>query len=386
MLQIYVIIYIGMLHKIKDVQKGLPAMKKWILTLTLLLLLPVQAFAANPTDDHLSFPDDFRIDTQIVNLPNNQSVLADMANNRIELVDLNTSKSIWKKSYERIFSYDVLTSSSKLVLLVEHKQSLQKITLSTATGTLGKVLSTVTLPAHLYQAISGNGSQLAWSAPTSTSKEQIVVQSSKQLSVYQAPWTKAVLSTTPNIQQTFNYESANPSQVKTFSHYVVAQYHGGSLMQTQIVFYIWDIAHTTVKGKTITIPWNIDADFQLQNNELVLYTTNIKGNALGANTDKPFPIYARYNLATGQPTYEMIRTLADRDAEWTTDYNNNQVFLIDDNEQKNYLYDRNGKEIWQMSKTSDNTVSKFIKYENGLLYMIVENLDHQFSIVKQPLL
>ena len=361
-------------------------MKKWILTILLLLLLPVQAFAANHTDDHLSFPEDFRIDTQIVNLPNDQALLADLPNNRIEIVDLNTSKSLLQQSYDRIFSYDVLASSNKLVLLVEHQQSLQKITLSTAQATTGKILSTVTLPASLYQVISGNSSQLTWSAPTSTTKEQIIVQSSKQLSIYQAPWKKATLSTMPTIQQTFNYESANPFKVKKISHYVVAQYHGGSLMQSQNVFYIWDAAHPTVKGKTITTPWNVDADFQLQHNELILYTTNMKGNALGVNKDTPFPIYARYNLATGQPTYKMIRTLADRDAEWTTDYNNNQVFLIDDNEQKNYLYDCNGKEIWQMSKTSDNTVSKFIKYENGLLYMIVENLDHQFSIVKQPLL
>lgn len=375
-----------MLHKIKDVQKGLPVMKKWILTLTLLLLLPVQAFAANPTDDHLSFPDDFRIDTQIVNLPHDQAVLVDIANNCIEIVNLNTSMPLWKNTYDRIFSYNVLTSSNKLVLIVQHKQSLQKITLSTAQATSGKILSTVTLPAHLYQVVVGNGSQLAWSAPTSTSKEQIVVQSSKQLSVYHAPWKQASLTTTPTIQQTFNYENANPTQVKTFSHYVVAQYNGGSLMQTQNVFYIWDTAHPNVKAKTITVPWNLDADFQLQSNELIVYTTNIKGNPLGANTDKPFPIYARYNLATGQPVYEMIRTLADRDEKWTTDYNNNQVFLIDNSEQKNYLYDRNGKEIWQMPQTSENTVSKFIKYENGLLYMIVENLDHQFSIVKQPLL
>lgn len=361
-------------------------MKKWILTIILLLLLPVQAFAANSTDDHLSFPDDFHMDTQIVNLPHDQAVMVDMNNHSIEIVDLNTSKSLWKKSYDLIFSYNVLAGSNKIVMLVDHKQSLQKITLSTAQATTGQLLSTTTLPQTLYQFVTSNGSQLDWSAPTATTKEQIVVQSTKQLSVYQAPWKKAVLSTTPDIQQTFNYENANPYQVNTQSHYVVAQYHGSSLMQTQMVFYIWDTAHPTVKGKTITVPWNIDADFQLQNNELVLYTTNIKGNPLGANTDKPFPFYARYHLATGQPTYEMIRTLADRDAEWTTDYNNNQVFLIDDNEQKNYLYDRNGKEIWQMSKTSDNTVSKFIKYENGLLYMIVENLDHQFSIVKQPLL
>lgn len=361
-------------------------MKKWILTIILLLLLPVQAFAANSTDDHLSFPDDFHMDTQIVNLPHDQAVMVDMNNHSIEIVDLNTSKSLWKKSYDLIFSYDVLAGSNKIVMLVDHKQSLQKITLSTAQATTAQLLSTTTLPQTLYQFVTSNGSQLHWSAPTATTKEQIVVQSTKQLSVYQAPWKKAVLSTTPDIQQNFNYENANPYQVNTQSHYVVAQYHGSSLMQTQMVFYIWDTARPTVKGKTITVPWNIDADFQLQNNELVLYTTNIKGNPLGANTDKPFPVYARYNLATGQPTYEMIRTLADRDAEWTTDYNNNQVFLIDDNEQKNYLYDRNGKEIWQMSKTSDNTVSKFIKYENGLLYMIVENLDHQFSIVKQSLL
>lgn len=361
-------------------------MKKWILTIVLLLLLPVQAFAANSTDDHLSFPEDFHIDTQIVNLPHDQAVLVDMAKHHIEMVDLNTSKSLWKQSYDRIFSYDVLIGSNKMVLLVDHKNSLQKITLSTAKATMGQVLSTTTLPQTLYQSVVGNGSQLDWSAPTATTKEQIVVQSTKQLSVYQAPWKKAVLSTTPSIQQTFNYENVNPYQVNTQSHYVVAQYNGGSLMQSQNVFYIWDTAHPTVKGKTITAPWNIDADFQLQNNELILYTTNSKGNPLGANTDKPFPVYARYNLATGQPTYEMMRTFADRDAEWTTDYNNNQVFLVDDSEQKNYLYDRNGKEIWQMSKTSDNTVSKFIKYENGLLYMIVENLDHQFSIVKQPLL
>lgn len=363
-------------------------MKSWILTLTMLLLLPVQAFAANSTstDDTLSFPEDFHIQTEIVNLPNDQAVLADMSTNDIEVVDLNTSKSVWKKSYDYIFSYDVLSGSNKIVLLVGNQQSLQKITLSTAESTSGKVLSTTTLPQTLYRSVQQNNAKIDWSAPTSTTKEQIVVQSTNQLSIYQAPWKKAVLSTTPNIQQTFNYENATPYKISTLAHYAVAQYSGNRLMQTQQLFYIWDMANPTATGKTIAVPWNVDADFQLQNNELVVYTTNIKGNALGANTERPFPIYARYDLATGQPVYEMIRTFADRDAKWTTEYNNNQVFLIDDTEQKNYLYDRNGQAIREMSQTSENTVSKFIKYDNGLLYMIVENLDHQFLIVKQPVL
>ncbi|WP_458120193.1 hypothetical protein [Paenibacillus sp. Z6-24] len=370
------------------------------LLLALALALPLTAHAAPSSfadnipsveqsrlpEDLQSFPEDFYIQTDMVSMAGGHTLFADKDHQRIYMANAETSREEWSKSYDHIYNYKVIPGSPKIVLLVEHHNKLQKIVLSTA----GKTLSRYSYPDAMLKILKNEPSlsaQIGWSAPDkSGQKEKLALQAGDHIYIYQYPWKKPMQTFTTSTRQSSNYENLISTRVEYQGNDLVIAYQAVSLMQTQYVFDLLDTSKAGNKPHTVKVPWNLKAQMQLENGAAVIYTSNILGSPLGLNADVPYPIYVRYDVKTGKLLAQITRTLSDQHKEWQTDYSQGQLFLADRAAGKLYLYDRSGKPIWETAEPSKRISYRFIKYEQGMVYLLVENIDREFSIAKMPVM
>ncbi len=339
-----------------------------------------------PEQQQLSFPGDFAITQDIVNLSQDRALFVDRFTGDVYMNDLNTGRNLWSHQYEHIYSYRMLPASGKLVLIIQHKQQLQKLVL----GSKGETLSTFSYPAALLGSLSDT--QLAsylisWSAPLGQGeKERLAIQQNDEVRIYEAPWKKPLRTFKLKAVQSNTAEDIRGTHMEYQSDRLVIQYAAGSLMQTDQVFELLNTGQVKNQGQVIQMPWNLQSDFQLENGQAVIYSYNDNEFALGIRGATPYPIYRRYDVATGKLLIEKTRVFTAQQPGWSTDYSNGQLLVLDDTEQRMYLYDKHGKELWQLPQLSGEIRLRLIKYENKLLYMLIETKDRQFKLVKQPLI
>jgi len=368
-----------------------------LLVWTLACALPLSAYAAqtpatNNTSlsaeysrlpaDLQSFPEDFYIHTDIISMPNGQALFIDPDQQHIYMADTKTSTEQWNQSYDHIYSCKMMPGSSKIVLIVRNQQQLQKIVLSTS----GKTLSQFSYPDAMLKWLSRSPSaQIGWSAPDkSGQKEKVAIQSGDRIYIYQSPWKKPIQTFTSPTRQNHLYDKVISTRVDYQGNDLVIAYQADRLMQTQSVFELFHTSKATSKPHIIQTPWNLKAQLKLENGEAVIYTSNILRNPLGLNAEVPHPIYARYNVKTGKLLAEVTRTLGDQNNKWETDYSQGQLFLADKAAGMMYLYDSSGKKIWETAEPSQRITYRFIKYEQGMLYLLAENSNREFTIAKVP--
>ncbi len=334
----------------------------------------------------LSFPQDFWIEQDIVALPQDRVLFVDRLTGDIYLNDLQTGSNLWSHQYEHIYSYRALPSSGKLVLIIQNKQHLQKLVL----GSKGETLSTFNYPASLLGSLSDHqlsSYQISWSAPLQQGeKERIAIQQQDEVRIYESPWKKPLRTYKLKALQNHTLKDIHSTHMEYQSDRLVIQYAAGSLMQTEQIFEMLNTSSTSYQGKVIEIPWNLQSDFQLENGQAVIYSYSTKHPPLGPNGATSYPIYRRYDVATGKLLVEKTYVFKAQEPLWTTEYSNGQLLLSDRDEDRMSLYDKQGKELWQLPQLSDDIRLRLIKYENKLLYLLIETKDRQFKLVKQPLI
>jgi len=368
-----------------------------LLALTLVLPLSVQAAQVPSTDksslstehsrlpaDLQSFPEDFYIHTDIISLTHGQALFIDTDRQHIYMADTGASTEQRNQSYDHIYSCKVMPGNAKIVLLVQNNNKLQKIVLSIT----GKILSQSSYPDALLKLLKSDPSaQIGWSAPNkSGQKEKVALQAGDRIYIYQSPWKKPIQTFTSPTRQNRDYDHATSTQVEYQGNDLVIAYQADRLMQTQSVFELFDTSKAGSKPHIIKTPWNLKAQLQLENGEAVIYTSNILRNSLGLNTEVPYPLYVRYNVKTGKLLAEVTRTLADQNSKWETDYSHGQLFLADKAANMLYLYDSSGKKIWETAEPSQRISYRYINYEQGILYLLVENINREFIIAKVPVM
>ncbi len=334
----------------------------------------------------LSFPKDFAITQDIVNLPNHHVLFLDRSAGTIYMNDLSTGRNVWSRTYNQLLSYKMLPTSDKLVLIVQEKDKLQKLVLNSR----GETLSTFTFPAALRASLSDTSHdayQLSWSAPLQKGeKERIALEQGGEVRIYESPWKKPIRTFKLQAVQANTAEDIVVRHMEYQSDRLVIQYAAHSLVQTEAVFELMDTSTTTYKGKVILMPWNLSSEFQLENGQAVIYSYNDNDFALGISGATAYPIYRRYDVATGKLLFEKTHVFADQQPRWTTEYSNEQLLLSDTYGKRMYLYDKAGQELWQLPQLSDKLLIRFIKYDNKQLYLLVETQERQFKLVKMPLI
>ncbi|WP_411348945.1 hypothetical protein [Paenibacillus sp. WLX2291] len=377
--------------------------KLLLLVVTLLLLivtlLPASSEAASPvlpdfhdvmnwsqdTEDNLSFPRDFYIQTDIVNLSDERTLFVNQEEGTLYMTSLSSSTRLWSHTYDHLYSYDVLDASGKIVIIVSQNHKLQKIVLSLN----GNTLSTFIYPTALLQTLNTGGndqtSHLSWSAQTAGNAERIALQTGQQVLIYRSPWNKPVRTLSLQAYSNNNNEALTVLNMEYESNKLVIRYRSGELHDQRYVFELLDTSSASHRSHLVRAPLSTIGEFKLDQGQAVIYLSNDTGNKLQKDGSTSYPIYSRYDVTTGKLLVQRTRVFTDAQQNWRTDYNNHQVFVQVDSEQRLYLWDQAGNELWRTPTLSDQLLFRFIKYEKGTLYLLVEDQNRQFRIVKQPL-
>lgn len=333
----------------------------------------------------MSFPRDFYIQTDIVNLSGERTLFVNAKKGTLYMTNLSHGTRLWSRTYAHLYSYHVLDDSGKIVVIAKQNNKLQKIVLSSG----GQILSTFIYPTALLNKLqmSGDGQQahLVWSAPTAGYAERLALQVGQQVMIYRSPWNKPVRTLTLQAYSQNNNEALTVLNMDYQSNKLVIRYSSGELHEQRYVFELLDTSTASHRSHLVRAPLSTIGEFKLEQGQAVIYLSNDTGNKLQKDGSTSYPIYSRYDVTTGKLLLQKTRVFTDAQQNWRTDYNNGQVFVQVDSEQRLYVWDQHGKELWRMPTLSDQLLFRFIKYEKGMLYLLVEDQNRQFRIVKQPL-
>ncbi|RCX14919.1 hypothetical protein DFP94_11658 [Fontibacillus phaseoli] len=339
-------------------------MKKKVVSLfiTVLMLVTIQA-VVSANDATTQYPESFLGDsTRVFALTQDKSLFVDTINNQLQVVNLNTQQKEWGKNFKIIYDCDILANPSKIVILTKENDALLKITLSADGNVLSK---------QLYPYLKPKDNQKwSWSPARNQVKEQIAIldQEKRQVQVYQYPWKKPSHTISFGLPGDATYEDILINDIQIQYPYVIIKLDGTSLMQSQNLYRIINLA--TREKNTIPMEWNVNSDFTIEGNELVVTTSSVTGNPLGINTNVEHNLYARYNLETRLPKVKITRKFTTVDSNWKASYGDNHLMVFDSEQNTQSLLDKNGELLHETPMTDTDLHNRFVGYHEGKIIFL----------------
>ncbi|WP_410772338.1 hypothetical protein [Fontibacillus sp. BL9] len=349
-------------------------MKKVLsLFITVLMLVTIQS-VVSADDATAQYPGSFLDDsTRMFALTQEKTLFVDTINHQLQVVDLNTMQNGWSKKFKIIYDCDVLANPSKIVVLTRENNKLLKITLSSEGNVLSKqLLSNLKLK---------DNQKLSYSPAQNQVKEQIAMldQDKNNLQVYQYPWKKPSYTASFSLPGDAGYEATLIHDIQFQYPYVVIKLDGSSLMQSQNLYRIINLA--TREKNTIPMEWNVNSGFTIEGNELVVTTSSVTGNPLGINTNAEHNIYARYNLETRLPKIKITRKFTAVDSNWKASYGDNHLIVFDSEQNTQSLLDINGELLHESPMTATDLHNRFVSYRDGKIIFLAPTENHGGKIM-----
>ncbi|MBU5444117.1 hypothetical protein [Paenibacillus sp. MSJ-34] len=314
--------------------------------------------------------------TDVYALTNTSTLIVDKINNQLQVLDISTQQPIWNKKFTALFECVILENPLKIVVLTSEKNNLKKITLSADGNILSQQLFS-------YIKIEDN-QKFSWSPPTTIEKEKIVVVGNNNISLYQYPWKKPSSTVQDILPKEIKYEVVTIKQTKLQWPYFVIKLNGDNSPQSQDFYRIVDLSNK--KMMTIPVEWNINSNFTLEGNEIVIFTSSKVGLPFGINPKVEYGVYTKYDLKTGAANMKITRSFTASDFNWRTDYVNNQLSIIDTERNTQTLLDKNGKVINEIAITTEDLYNKFIGYSNGQLFSFISTADGKAELTVNELI
>ncbi len=345
-------------------------MKKLIgLIIVILLFQPIHAFADARTLEFSGSVLDRS--TQVLTLAKNTTLIIDKLENELTVLDLSTQQVIWSKKLPAIYDCNVLTNPTKIIVLTSDKNTLQKITFSES-GTL--------LSQQVFPHIKLNEQQkLSWTPAINQEKEKLAVLNKDRIQIYQYPWKKPssiVTVSEPNDRQ---YEVKLIPEIKLHHSNVIVKITGDNSTQSQDIYKIINIE--SKKKVTIPLEWNVNSNFTVIGDELIINTSSKIGNPLGINTDNEHDLFMRYDLKTGSSKLKVTRNFTSGESNWLTYYVNHQLLITNTELNTQELLDRSGNLLNGISIQADDQQDKFIGQSNGKLIFFTSSPNQKAKVI-----
>lgn len=341
-------------------------MKKVSFLLILLLLFPTIALAG-PKGNNSKYSGSLLNNSTIFSLDGNKSLFVDKMNNELQVVDISSQKSLWKKKFSTIYDCDVLANPFKIVIITAKNNKVEKVTLSTD----GKLLSQQVLSNLKIE----DNQFIRWFPAQNKEKEKVALSNKGSILIYQYPWKKPISKL--RINQPNEYVVTVLNDIQLHYPYVIIKHLGNNSPQDQEVYRIINVS--TKKEITIPVEWNVTSNFVVEGNQLVINTSSIIGFPMGINPGDKV-VYSRYNLKTGLLETKVTRKFDNSVSNWRTDYVNQQLLLVDSEQNKQTLYNKSGQILVETVSTAENLEYKFIGYKDKKIFSLVPSVNNKNEV------
>ncbi|OAB40008.1 hypothetical protein PMSD_02855 [Paenibacillus macquariensis subsp. defensor] len=347
-------------------------MKKIWFILLIILLMPTMTYASVSTTQ--TYPSGMQ-NSSITNLNETKALIVNKLNGEVHAVDLVTLQDSWSKKFPVIYDMKILTSPLQIVVITKEKNKLSKITLDEN----GKVIAQQTYTSQgIQKLVEEYQVQISWSAPVGKIKEKLAINVNNNVSFFEYPWKspRSSISIVPKNTEDSLYEGIRTDEIQLNWPFLVVKYTGDSLMQAQEIYHVYNLSNK--HSFEVKMDYNTNSNFSLDNGILVLSTSSISGFPMGINATTDYTIYARYNLATGKPTYQMKRQFKDSLDGWRTSYHNQQLYVADSSENTYELFDKVGSLIKRSEQDIVSLDINFISYQDKQFIILspTDNIIH----------
>jgi len=278
-------------------------------------------------------------------------------------VGLIENKMLWEKIYDDIYDVQVLNTPYKIVLIVNEKNNVKKVVLS-SNGTIlsEKAFSEIKLPKR-----DGIHNRIKWFPAKKGEPEQIAVlnttQSQSELMIYKYPWKVPFLKKKIDIRDQ-KYEYTAVAEWEYNHPMLLVKYVGGGLMRSD--YYLKAINLSTHLENTLKLDQNYE--MHLNSSNAILTSKNeIYGlgvcpdSCYAANTD--LPIFEIIDLETATVKIiedKKLSETVEKNA-WFTDKSGNYIYTEDLDDHSWHIYSLKGAQL--KSGIHDRFIGRFVYYD-----------------------
>ncbi|KAA9004858.1 hypothetical protein F4V43_09500 [Paenibacillus spiritus] len=300
--------------------------------------------------------------TEVYSLDASTTLFIDRIDHRIQALDLSRNTIKWELDLPAIYDSRVFTNPHKIIIITSENNHPRKVVLSAE----GKILSS-----QVFTRIVLNSQvkQVAWTFSAANHQEELAVAYSDRLFFYQAPWFKASRTVSYALKEySRRYENVALDRVWLEFPYAVLKLRGGALVQGRDLYRVLNLS--SGGSYTLSMPWNLTTSGRIEGEELVVTRSSIAGSPGGIDVNRANPVYTRYALPTGKVNIELTKTFSSIDSNWTSDYFNHRLMLMNSETGQLEEYDQQANLIGAHAFTGTPSGVRFVGYRGNQLWLL----------------